>query len=778
MSIRSFRRAHARRVAGQHRRLTAARRRALVAGATVSASAAFAAGAQAATYTVTTNGDDATPAACDPSGNCATLRDAINAANGDTSADTIVFADTVTSPITLAYGPLTISGSGGLTISGPGQSDLTISGDGSSQIFSITADTGTPVSISGLTLDDAVASDSGGAIENDSATLSLSNDAITGSTAQDGSGGGVQSDGPLTISGSTITGNTATDGSGGGVSEGKYSSLSVTNSVITGNQTTSGGDPFSGQGGGIYAIDSSLSVTGSTVSGNTTVDDGGGIESKYFPFEDGPASRPAAVAPSSSSNGVQISQTTVSGNHAADGGGVAIDGDPSGSPVTISTSTLSGNTASAPSSSSGSFGGGLFVGGPVGGPFDLIDSTISGNTADHGGGVALGDGNEAVLGSGTGSTPSLGFDNSTIDANTANTDGGGIYLSAYSSSSTEESPTAALNSTIVAGDTASGTAQDLFRPSSSTSGGFNAAYDLIQQPGNAPLLTSNSVITGVDPQLGPLQNNGGPTETMLPGPNSPVLDQGKAAAGLTTDQRGDPRTVNLGKTRPPGGDGTDIGAVEVAAPVAPTVSTSPAAQPTISVSILPATQVNAIHGTLHGKVNTNGQAVSWQFEYGKTKSYGKKTGLQKIAAGQGVVSVSVPVKQLSPNTVYHFRLVAVTASQEAISADATFKTASLNVRPSTVVAGHDVRLLGGAGTCRRGDRVTLISNAFSPVHKFGGKPAVYATVGAGARYSVITTIPGTRAPARYAVTARCGGGSLGVTAFLRVIIPPVPKFTG
>ncbi len=51
-----------------------------------------------------------------------------------------------------------------------------------------------------------------------------------------------------------------------------------------------------------------------------------------------------------------------------------------------------------------------------------------------------------------------------------------------------------------------------------------------------------------------------------------MIDQGNAAAGLTTDQRGDPRTVDNGKPRPTGGDGTDIGAVELAA--TPAISTT------------------------------------------------------------------------------------------------------------------------------------------------------------------------------------------------------------
>ncbi len=808
MSIRSFKRAHARRVDRERRRMGDAKRRMLVASATVGASAVFAAGAQAATYTVTTNGDTVATSPC-TNGQCTNLRDAITAANAnpDPNGDTITFANGVAGMITLSQ-RLEISDSGGLTITGPGAGTLAISGNGDSQIFFIDPPSGTPVTISGLTLEDGnvqssqTTSGNGGAIENDGASVSLVNDTITGSTAG-GVGGGVYTSGPLSVSGSTITHNTASGGEGGGiVAESPRSgrlnvtitgtairdnsaqlgggvagnaNFSISHTQITGNQATLS-NQFQAGGGGIYAFDSSLDLADSTVTGNTSVGDGGGVDVKYIPG--GETASVKTVAATGGASGIQIARTTIDGNTGASGGGVAIQGDGSNSPITISASTISNNRTSQ-AQGAASYGGGVLLTdsilSEVESPFDLIDSTVTGNSADHGGGVALGDGTRALFPNG--SSGSAAFDNSTIAANTASTDGGGIFLEDYAGSPV------GVNSTIVARNTANGSPQDLFGPTNPSAGGFNAAFSLIQAPPNAPLLTSQSVITGVDPQLGPLADNGGPTQTMLPGSKSPALDQGKAAAGLTTDQRGDARTVDLGNPKPPGGDGTDIGAVEVAAPVKPVVQPGPSspgsvAQQGISALIRPATAVNAVHGTLHGKVNTNGAAVTWQFQYGRTTSYGKTTPPQKITAGHGQVAVSFPVKHLAPNTVYHFRLVAVSASGTATTADATFKTASLNVRPGVVLAGHRVRVFGGSGTCRKGDRVTLISNAFSPAHTFGGKPAVYATVGSGASYSVLTTIPAGRAPSRYAVTARCDGSDLGVTAFLRVIVPPTPKFTG
>jgi hypothetical protein len=100
---------------------------------------------------------------------------------------------------------------------------------------------------------------------------------------------------------------------------------------------------------------------------------------------------------------------------------------------------------------------------------------------------------------------------------------------------------------------------------------------------------------------------------------------------------------------------------------------------------------------------------------------------------------------------------------------ATAAPISLSVSPTTVRAGRMVKIKGSADGCRVGNTVFIVSRAFVHTHQFAGVSAVLARVRAGGSFGATTTIPRTRMRGRYVVTARCGGGNLGVTAHLRVI---------
>jgi uncharacterized repeat protein (TIGR02543 family) len=105
----------------------------------------------------------------------------------------------------------------------------------------------------------------------------------------------------------------------------------------------------------------------------------------------------------------------ISGNKAADGGGVSV----SGGTFTMNGGTISGNTA-------GSRGGGVYVG--IDGTFTMNGGTISGNTASgsNGGGVRVADHGMFIMGRDVKSTSDV--DLPKISGNNSYYEGGGVYV--------------------------------------------------------------------------------------------------------------------------------------------------------------------------------------------------------------------------------------------------------------------------------------------------------------------------------------------------------------
>jgi hypothetical protein len=128
--------------------------------------------------------------------------------------------------------------------------------------------------------------------------------------------------------------------------------------------------------------------------------------------------------------------------------------------------------------------------------------------------------------------------NSTISANCSSL-GGGLAVPIFGSSTT-------LRNTIIAGNSPKGPSNpapdvsDLFIDGSSgilISVGFNLIGTTV---GTGPGSFISSDLLNVNPKLGPLQNNGGPTLTMALLPGSPAIDAGSNAnllSSMTTDQR-------------------------------------------------------------------------------------------------------------------------------------------------------------------------------------------------------------------------------------------------
>jgi hypothetical protein len=114
-------------------------------------------------------------------------------------------------------------------------------------------------------------------------------------------------------------------------------------------------------------------------------------------------------------------------------------------------------------------------------------------------------------------------------------------------------------------------------------------------------------------------------------------------------------------------------------------------------------------------------------------------------------------------------LAAGAAGATLALAGAVMAATSLTVAPSPVHRGHRVIIRGNADGCPVGDAVTIISKAFAHTHDFAGLPAVFARVRSGGKFGVRPRIPSTKAVGNYGVSARCGGGNLGVSATIHVV---------
>jgi len=204
---------------------------------------------------------------------------------------------------------------------------------------------------------------------------------------------------------------------------------------------------------------------------------------------------------------VGISRLTLTGAKATSNGGAIANNTAN---VTLDSDTLSGNSTT-------NEGGAIFHNANGGFNLVIINSTISGNmAADSVGGIKL----EFAFAS---------ISNSTISGNSAKFSQGGILAGSGNNQLD-------LVSTIVANNTDVTGASDLAR----FAGTVNASNSLIEQSLAVGVINGTNVANqiGVDPLLGALSNNGGPTDTQALNTGSPAIDTGSNPLGLENDQRG------------------------------------------------------------------------------------------------------------------------------------------------------------------------------------------------------------------------------------------------
>lgn len=252
--------------------------------------------------------------------------------------------------------------------------------------------------------------------------------------------------------------------------------------------------------------------------------------------------------------------------------------------LTVDGCTFSGNVAD--------MGGALCIDAGNRAPafLDLSNSTLTGNTARLGAGVFSGH-ISAPINSSPVAISSIG--NCTFSGNSASESGGGIKNGSFPDKVTVVNSTFTGNTAPRGNCIESSGAQLTLGNSIFNSGGPGQS---VTKDGSNPVQTdlgynifsdlptnvNGSLFSGqtnTNPRLGPLQDNGGPTLTHAPLPDSPAIDKGRNLAAdlcgnpIPTDQRGFPRPVrfNAAIPEPSGGDGSDVGAVELSGGPVPTM---------------------------------------------------------------------------------------------------------------------------------------------------------------------------------------------------------------
>ena len=354
-------------------------------------------------------------------------------------------------------------------------------------------------------------------IDNSNATGGNGGNTNAISNQQNGGGGGAAQGGGAYVAGGTASINNTT-----------FESCAATGGNA-GNGQNSGNFGGESGGGGLYSL-GSTTVTNSTFHLNSSTGGRGGDSfgpdcfGAHASFDGGAARGGAILADA----GNLIINTATFANNSAQGGNGGDGGKTNGGGACAQTQHGAGGLA---------FGGAITNNNAA--TLNIKHATISGNNAQAG---------NSGVNQGGASLPAR-------DA--AEGTGGGIRVGPGA---------VTLENTIIAGNTAAngvGANPGAFTPGPNVDGAVTSnGHNLLGIATEATGFTGTGDLTGANPMLAALADNGGPTQTMKLLPGSDAIDAG-VAAGATFDQRGLARTVDdPGVPDEATSDGTDIGAFE------------------------------------------------------------------------------------------------------------------------------------------------------------------------------------------------------------------------
>jgi uncharacterized repeat protein (TIGR01451 family) len=316
-----------------------------------------------------------------------------------------------------------------------------------------------------------------------------------------------------------------------------------------------------------------------------------------------------------------IANSTFSGNQANGGGGIYNRG-----PITtIANSAFSGNQAT-------SIGGGIYNGDTI---TTIVNSTFSGNQSNTAGG--------GIFNNPVGRITTIA--NSTFSGNQAGTFGGGVYNDIYGRIAT-------IANTIIANNTGG-----------NCRGPIWAGIKNLTDSGGCAIGWTNTLVPTDD--LGPLADNGGPTQTIalidLSGDGNPAIDTGDnpicANAPVNNiDQRGAARPVNTTCDIGAYEYGSNIGTLSLSVDVT-SINENPAGTATFSVTVNNLDTVNNLGSDVLVYLTLSGTAQDGS-DYTTTFS----SPLTFPAPAPGITTQTVTVTALDDGLLEALETVTITIS--------------------------------------------------------------------------------------------------------------------
>jgi hypothetical protein len=674
----------------------------------------------ATTWTVTSTADPASGASCPSASNC-TLREAINDA---------VDGDTISVPaghITLAQGVLQVNAS--ITIEGAGASTTTIDANNASRVITViqpdfseshatltlkdltvTGGSVTKASVAGNGGGAGIQVNSDGGLHLDGVTVTGNQFTVTTANGQNIGGAGIMSLSTVDLSNSTVSHNILTVGSafalngGGGVLVTSGDLILAGTAISDNTANITEGNPFGDNGGGGVLLGNGINdaiIEHSTLSGNAlhllgnqlAPNDGGG----------GLAFGGASILASDSTFSNNLADVGV--DTQANGGG-AIEDIGGGSAFT--NDTFAGNSVQMTQVVVDQGGGAIYADSGI---ESFANDTFTGNSPGSGGTGAsvYAEGTGLLFGNSILSSGAAGTANCTLDGgSTAVSDGYNLYddtANTCTLSATGDQHVTSLglgpladnggpvqteavqagSPALNAGDPAGcvdafghGLATDgrgVDRPQPASGRCDIGAYE--QAPPlaltglaggiSAATVTLQGFATNPDAVAGSTHFEYGTTTSY--GSSTTAQPVGPLAALSATASLADlpPGTYHyrLVAVNP---DGTSDGA--------DSTFTIPGAGQGTAPAVLTgfAKHLGQKRAVVTGELDGFGLATKYQFQYGTSRRYGRKTTLKSRAGANKVFEVSVALKGLKPGRTYHFRLVATNSAGKTNGSDQTFKT--------------------------------------------------------------------------------------------------------